>query len=726
MILTGKTLTLDGPSGPLTLGRDPEGVIRVEAARFGDLAFGLGWAHAHDRLSQMVLFRLIGRGETAEHLSGTEELAQVDILMRRMGMRRDAREQVASLSDSTRAWLDTYCDGVNHHLRTRRRPLELLLVGHRPDPWTVEDVLLTMKLVSFTGLAQSQGLLEKFIVQSLLSGVPLAGMRELFRPHLDGLDPAWLEGLTLAEPLIPPAIPWLNLLPTLKASNNWALSGSRTASGLPIFCNDPHLVCDQLPPVFHEVLLTSGGTHAMGVTIPGVPGMLTGRNPCVAWGVTYGFMDQIDFFIEDCRDGKFRRGGEWVPFDTREEVVRLRGGGERRIRIHENLHGVLEGDPFKPGRYLCRAWSAHRGVIARTAEHLVALLRASGVREAMEATRGITISFNWIMADREGNIGYQQSGTAPRRAPGVSGLHPVPGWDPAYDWQGWVDPGELHSSFNPECGFLATANDHINPPGGPAVVNVAMGHYRLDRIRSRLAASNAATVHDMQRLQTDLHSPQASEFLAVLRPFLPDSPEGRALAGWNCDYAPGATEPSRFEFLYRELLKVVFGEAAFGPAVIDFAADETLVLMDYYMQFDRALMDPASSWFAGRDRDQLIRQAVERAFARPVLPWGQTSQVMMRNFFFQGALPAFLGFDHGPVVIGGCRATVWQGAIFRNLGYPMTCNPTYRFITDLSRVEAHTALAGGPSGNRFSRWYKTDVERWQRGTYKILRPGTLT
>lgn len=721
MILTGRRFELKGPGGGVWLTRDAAGVVQVDAERFGDLPFGLGWAHAHDRLVQMMLVRIVGRGEASQFLDGSPATVALDVFMRQMGFRRDARLQAGSVSESARAWCETYCRGVNAYLQTQRRPLELLLVGYKPDPWTVEDILLTIKLVSYMGLAQSQQTAERFVIQSVLRGVDPELLRDLLHPHLDGFDPSWLDGVTLTEPLVPASVPWLGAIAVFRASNNWAVAPARTASGGAIYCSDPHLECDRLPAAWYEAVLRSGPGYLMGATIPGIPGVLIGRNASVAWGVTYGFMDQIDYFVEDCRQGRFRRGTDWVPFDTREELIHVQDGGTRQLRIHENLHGVLEGDPAAPGKYLCRAWSCHRGNVARTADCLAALARCSSVQEGMDIVREATISLNWILADRAGNIGYQQSGVLPRRAPGHSGLFPVPGWDPAYDWEGFVDSAQLHRILNPPEGYLASANEDLNPPGGPLAINMPMGDYRSRRIKEVLSRRDRVLVDDMKALQMDLLSLQARDLMPLLAPHLPNTPEGRSLAAWDGQYANDSIDASRFEAIYRELIQVVFGEIGWGRPALDYLWDETVIFTDFYAPFDRALQDPTCAWFRGRDREALFRQAIEAGLARPAKPWGEQRRVMMRNIFFQGKLPAYTGFDHGPVTLSGNRATVLQGAIYRSYGLQSSFAPSVRFITDLSTDEAHTALAGGPSGRRFSPWYTSDVERWQRGTYKKLR-----
>lgn len=722
MDLNERPRRLTGAGPAVAVSRDSGGVVHVEAARFEDLPFGLGWAHAHDRLVQMMLVRTVGRGEAAEHLAATPEMLDADRFMRRMGFRRNAREQAARLSEETRRWCDSYCRGVNEYLATERRPLELFLAGYRPDGWSPEDILLTIELVSYMGLAQSQQLFEKFLVQSVLSGVPLERLSDLFGPHLAGFDPAWLDGVRVTEPLAPPEALREAGVPIFKASNNWVLAGSRTASGKPIYANDPHLECDRLPAVWCEAVLVSGDSFLIGASIPGIPGVLIGRNERCAWGVTYGFMDQVDYFVEECRDGRFRRGDEWVEFETRQETIRLKGGGEQRIAVSENLHGVLEGDPSVAGRYLCRAWSGHKADVARTAGCLVGLAKARTADEAALAVRDVNISLNWIVCDVDGNIGYQQSGLMPKRCHGWSGLYPAPGWDPKYDWKGWVDPSELHHLSNPPEGYLASANEDLNPPGGPLAINMPMGDYRARRIREVLGETSGATVDTMRRLQMDLLSLQAKAFMPWLLPLLPATAEGRAFAAWDCRYDADSTHPGRFEAIYRELTALVFGDGGFGRPLVDFMWDESVVMTDFYARFDRVLLDPSSIWWSGRSREEVARKAIAAAFSRPARTWRELRQIVMRNLFFGGKLPAWLGFDHGPVHLAGNRATVLQGAIYKSLGRPTTFAPSLRFITDLATREAHTALAGGPSGRRTSRWYTSDVPRWLDGTLKTVKP----
>lgn len=711
------------------LARTAGGVVEIEAADDRELAAGLGFAHAHDRLVQMVLMRLVGQGRLAECLRDDPPLVALDLFARTRGFTHDGDADAARLAPEARILVEAYCRGVNTYLERHRRPLELWLAGHRPEPWTAQDTLLTIKLTTYFGLAQTQEDMEKFIISALHDGVPPAALKRLFAPHLDGLDDDLvpiLRTVHLCEPLIPPAARFLAPVPRFSASNNWVVAGRRSATGRALACFDPHLEVNRLPAIWYELVGRLPGDYRIGITMPGVPGLVMGRTRDLAFGLTYGFMDMVDYFVEEVKGGLYRKGAELRELARRREVIRRKGAPSVELTVFENEHGVLESDPgarkLEDGYYLCRAWSGHRAGVAPSMNAFARLPAARTVAAAQAVVREVALSGNWLLADRAGDIAYQQSGLLPVRR--HSGLHPVPGWRSEFDWQGIVPPERLARALNPPEGFLATANDEINPAGGPLAVNLCMGDYRVSRIRELLAAPGRLTVDDMKRIQRDLHSRQAERFLALLRPCLPDTPAGRLLSDWDlrCDRdARGAT---LFHDLLDELRREVFGNGVFGAAAWDAVAAETGLLCWFHHVFDRALLGGDPAWFGTEGRDALFRRVVARVLEQNpperVPPWGERRQITMTNLFFAGALPGWLGFDHGPIALEGSGSTLVQSGIFRAHGRSTTFAPSWRFVADLGTDEAHTVLAGGPSGRRASRLYLADVERWLGYEYKRL------
>ncbi|GBD92585.1 acyl-homoserine lactone acylase QuiP precursor [bacterium BMS3Abin05] len=722
MRLKGQEIALEFQGEPIRLKRDENGVPQVTSVSEAGAYFGLGWVHANDRMVQMMLVRLIARGEASENLKGTDEFIAIDTFMRKINFRDDARAQVNALDADSRSVLEAYTTGVNEFLGHNRLPFEFKLIKYKPEPWKPEDSLITIKIMGYVGLAQAQGDMEKLIVQMIRNGTSLEKLNELFPGQLNGINMEALKKVTLESPKIPQSIKWLHPVPHMSASNNWAVAPSKSASGKAVYCSDPHLEVNRLPGVWYEIMMKFDGNAVIGTTIPGVPGILYGRTGRLAWGFTYSFMDMIDFYIEDCKDGAFRRGSEWVPFNVRKETIRPKGKAPVILSVYENLHGFLEGDPNRPGYYLTTAWSGRQNGGADALMNMIKLPRIKSTKEAMEAMRNVDIPpLDFIFADRDGNIGFQMCGRMPRRKKGWSGLYPVEGWMPENDWQGFVDPADLPRSYNPECGFLATANNDLNHLGRAKPINLPMAPYRYDRIMELLTSKEKLGVDDMKKMHYDLYSKQAELFMPIIRPLLPDSPAGELLKKWDFRYGEDSKAAFLFEKIYRELLGSVFGQNEWGEDVFNYMDRETGIFIDFYGNFDRVLLRESAVWFNGSPREQIYRKAIEKALSGAIKTYGETRQITMVNLFFGGKLPKFLGFDYGPFPLKGNRATIIQGAIYKNDGLSTTFHPSYRMIADFATDVLETNIAGGPSDRRFSKWYTSDVENWRHGSYKKLQ-----
>jgi penicillin amidase len=722
----GKAISIRGLEGIVRLSRNEYGIPLVSADSFIDLFYGLGWVHAYDRPVELELTRLVAKGTAAGALEGSEELIASDIYMRKYNLAGDGIEQVAHLTDEAARITDSYCAGINNVLENGRRPFEFKLIGHKPEPWSAADCITMTKIIGLIDMTETQGWVEKLIVQMLQNGVPLEQLRELFPYMTDEPDPDFLEiikQVKLNEPIVPATLKWKSL-PRMKASNNWVVAGSRTVSGKPILCGDPHLDSSRLPAIWHEIRLRSGDMWFAGCTVPGIPLPALGRTDSVAWSPTYGYMDVIDFFVEDVKDGKYRRGSEWLDFEKREEVVKVKKGEPRTVVFHENEHGTLDGDPKEDGYYLSMAFTLGKGSGADTLNHGAALLTSKTVEEIMPHFAAVDFcSQNWVCADSAGNIGYHQSGRCPVRAEGVSGLLPVPGWDPAYDWKGICPVDDNPSLFNPPDGFIGTANQDMNYCAKTRVCNLPMGDWRARRIHQLLGEREDHSVESMQKMHYERYSKQAEDWMPIIKPLLPEGLAADALRDWDLRYESTSVEASIFENIYGELARLVFGEQSLGKEVMAHLMEETIVFCDFTGLFDRVLLREESMWFGGRTRDDLLALSIERGLKMEAKPWGEGRKLMMNNIMFAGRLPKWLGFDYGPIEIIGNRATIPQGQIFKTFGgRQATFSPTFKFVTDFSEQSIHSTMAGGPSDRRFSRWYTSGVPDWVAGKYRVMRP----
>jgi penicillin G amidase len=721
MKLKNNQVSLQGRDGRISVERNEHGIPVIKAESLVDLAYGLGWVHANDRQLQAFLTRVLLRGRAAEKLQGVPELIAIDTYMRTMNFLPNPQEVISGMETGIREQFEAYARGFNSFIDQHGVVYELKLLGYKPEPWDITDTLLLAKVFGFIGLADAQGNMEKLLIQMIQQGVAEDKLRELFPYLTDEIDYELYAKVRLAPPLVPEALKWLAKLPSFRASNNWAIAGSRTASGKPIMCGDPHLEVNRIPSIWQEIVMELPDNHLKGVSVPGAPGLILGRTDHIAWSATYTFMDMIDFRIEHCRNGQYWREDGWKDFKVREETIGVKGSRPITIKVYENEHGVLEGDPFEEGFYLVLSWSAHRGCGADDANGLMNMPNARNVKESMALFKKLdAASFNYVVADTEGNIGYQMSGRLYRRPEGVSGLLALPGWERKYDPLGFVDKDLLPSAYNPPEGFIATANQDVNHLGQSCPINLPMGTYRSGRISDLIRQGERLTVEDMKRMHYDLYSLQAERLMGTIRGLLPDSPNGRILKEWDLQYHPESKGAMLFESVYHALYRVVFGDGNLGRAVIDHLMQETGIFNDYYGNLDGILLREDSAWYGGRPRDELFRKAVTEGLNVVAQPYGRTRRVMFSHLLFGGKLPRFLGFDYGPVELPGSRATIPQGQIFRSAGRLTTFSPSYRFITDMATREMHTNLAGGPSDRRFSPWYATDIENWLQGRYKVL------
>ncbi len=718
-------VTLQGDAA-FTIARDAHGVPHVRASYDTDLLRGLGYCHAVDRGIAMRITKAIGWGHATEWLADTDELFAVDKAMRRLGLFRDAEAEVERLPPAQRALLDAYVDGVRRGFEATGVPWELRLAGWVETPWTAADCILLTRLIAWVGLAQGQGEMERLLVELVQAGVPRSHLEALYGDQIDDLDPWLLRRVQLGERVVPGGVRWPAAVAPMIASNSWVIAGRKTRSGKPILANDPHLEVNRLPAIWYEVCLEGPDGHALGASMPGIPAILVGRNAHIAWGVTYAFADGVDSWIEDCKDGAYRRvanGRErWISFRSRTETIHRRKHGKVEIVVYENEHGVLDGDPTVPGMYLATRWASAESTGAASLTVALSLLRVRDTSAAMRLLGHLETAWSWVVAGADDHIGFQMSGRLPKRQDGRSGLVPLPGWDPHNDWQGFLPADRLPWSLDPQSGFFATANNDLNAYGKSRPSNLAMGSWRADRIAELLQAKDDWTVEDVRAMQLDLQSRHALRWLEVLRPHLPPTKAGAALSAWDGRYDVDKVEPTAFEAIWHALLREVFGTWLGGP-VLEHLIGETAIVADFYDAFDRVLLDGASPWYAERSRDALLHEICARELGRKHARWGEHNRITLRHLLFGAKLPAMLGFDRGPIELPGGRASLRQGQVFRAGGRTTTFAPSVRFVADLAEPGAHTSLPGGPSDRRTSKWYASDLMRWHRGELKRLEPG---
>ncbi len=721
MILKDNMVTLKGENGIIEIKRNEHGIPEITAMSFNDASFALGWVHANDRQLQMMITKIILEGRASEKIAASDELIEADKYIRSLNLYPDIAGQKKLLDRGVRESIEFYSAGVNSCIDESGTVFELKFLKCTPEPWKMEDTMMLAKVFTYFGLTDVQGNMEKLIVQMVQNNIDEKRIRELFPYLTDEIDVELLKKIKLNPPMIPGAVQWLSRIPRFIGSNNWAVSGRLTESGMPILCGDPHLEVNRMPAIWHEVIIRLPDDTLIGYALPGTPCIVIGRNRNLAFSPTYSFMDMIDFRIEECRAGKYRRGNTWHLFDVRREVIKTKKGEEIKVDFYENELGILEGDPFVDGFYLIRQWSADKECGAQELNGIYNVMKAKTVREGMRHYRELdSASFNFVMADTGGNIGYQMSGRLFNRPSGVSGLLPLPAWDRKYNSRGYVSKNRLPSLYNPKEGIIVTANQDLNHLGTSSPINLAMASYRAERIEHLLKKRKKVGTEYMKEIHYDLYSIQAEKLMKIILPLITDTKKGKILKEWDLHYKSDSVGATLFENVYRTMIETVFGDYGFGRDTVKYLFTETSIFNDYYGNFDNILLNKKSCWFKFGSRDDLLRSIITEGLKKKSPEYGKTRKIYFKHLLFADKIPSFFGFDYGPVELPGSRATVTQGQIFKSAGRTTTFSPSCRIIADMADEYLHTNTTGGNCDRPFSKWYKNNNSDWLHGIYKKL------
>jgi len=713
-----------------TVARDANGVPHISAPSWRAALYGLGYMHGIDRPTQMLFARAVASGRSAEQIADKPELLEMDRFFRRTGLYLNLDHEVANLDDETFDQLTAYCEGVNDGMKDSGRSLPMWATGFVPQPWNQKSVLLLGHLLSFGGLVVGQQQNERILLDLIREGVADNKLRELFSPMLDDADFNLLRAINVSSQLSDEALELITDLPRLAGSNAWAVSPARSATGSAMLASDPHLEINRLPAIWYEAELHWEDKYVMGATLPGCPLFAVARTRELSWGVTYLKGDTSDHFIEDCRQSpggawQYRRGDEWINFEVRHEKITRKGGPSELVPIHYNAQGTLQTQPAdgEPGYYLSSTWVGDLHGAGRSIATWLDVVFAPDAKTGMEIARECPLpTLCWVFADRQGHIGMQANGWFPKRAKGHDGLLPIPAWDKRNHWRGLLSTDVLPSVYDPPEGFVSTANENINPPGGPLLVTQPVPDYRKRRIDERLRTMNPATLEDMRSLQYDVVSLQARQLLAEFLPYLPDSPIKSRLAKWDCSYSINSQEATLFSRFYRNVLLEVFGhEHAIGWRRMMYLCSRVGFSTMVLTAIDKLLVRQDSLWWRGRDKAALIRAAAEKLAREKDAPWSTINSFRFTNRYVESRFVGrAFGLHTAEMALPGCYATPFQGHLLRAATREASFAPSYHFVTDMGTDEAWTNLPGGPSESRVSGYYKNDIPRWHSGQYKRL------
>jgi penicillin amidase len=742
------TLRVPGLAGGAEATYDEHGVPHVRAAGDADALRALGACHALDRYFQMDMLRRALRGRISE-VVGERPLGDLalppfgrrrttvdaDRLVRTLDLLPSARRTLAAGDDEGRALLEAYVQGVNAAVEVlrRRRPPEYRAIGLPILRWSPVDSLVIAK-----GMAL--GLSFKWRTVPVLGAVADALEDEPARLAAILPTPPRPGGFAQARWAIDEIGRTLSFLPfgaPAVGSNAFLVGSGRSRSGKPILANDPHLELS-LPGIWYLASVRGDRYAAVGATIPGAPGVVIGRTPTFAWGLTNAMIDDGDVWTEEL-DGtgtRYRVDGAWRDLLVETQSIPRRGTSPVLVRVRRTHRGPILSDAF-PG-YDGPAISLRLTFFepGRDLEAFLGLGRARSARDVPAAVGGYgSPAQNLLYADVEGRAGYRLIGRVPMRPGDGDPCLPRDGRTAASDWTGYVPEADLPAyEVGPQDHAVSANNPQADGAYPHYLSDLYEPDYRAERIHELLGRRTGLTAEDLAAVQRDHMNPGAVSFRrAVLAPNAEAVRRTRPgvarlldrLLAWDGTESVDAAGALVWHLVYNHLVRRVFGPAV-GPVLVE----RWMGLINFVdAPLLRAFEDPASPWVAPGVRATLLGEALEDAekdlAARglgPDAPWGAAHVLTLHH---PAGMAPLLGatFDRGPFPMPGGPYAVCSGQYLHHRPVAVGVGPSYRQVVDLGDPEGTSRMMtfGGQSGHVGSKHYDDLTPLWLRGAWIPMR-----
>lgn len=737
-------LKLEGLQGEVDVYFDERLVPHVFAAVESDAYFVQGYLHAKFRLWQMEFQTHAAAGRISE-IVGSKGV-QFDRNQRRIGMVYAAENALAAMEKDpqTLTALNAYTAGINsfiEKLNTSELPIEYKLLGYEPEKWNNLKSALFIKQMTNT-LAGYDRDLEYTNALEILGEEKF---RILYSDIPDSLYPVIPKGTTYAQSTVELSVPgsadslYFKRKDTIQfvedykpdpanGSNNWVVSGSKTKSGKPILANDPHLSLT-LPSIWYEIQLTTPTLNSYGVSFPGIPGVVIGYNDSIAFGFTNAGRDVKDYYeiqFKDKSKQEYFFDSQWVKSSLRVENIKIKDSITMLDTVAYSVFGPVTYDhSFKTNlsnekAYALR-WVAHD--TSNILKMWMLLNRAKNYNDYYQAISHFNVpGQNMIFASTTGDIALWQQGTFPLRWKD-QGLFVMPGRDSSYMWKGYIPMDENPHSYNPESGFLSSANQRAADTSYPYFMPGSYEVYRPITINRKLAELQNITVMDMKNLQNNNYNVFAEMAIPILLQHTDrlklSTDENRFLdivSSWNLFNDTNEKGPTGFTIWWDSLSAVILNDDLIRNKIPVIKPEKFVLLEALSKDTNFIFIDDVST-----DQLETLNDQVTIALKKASLKFSELEKEnkvewsVFKNTSVYHLLRAnTMPFAREGLNIGGGSGIV--NATTHDHG------PSWKMIIEMDTpVKAVGVYPGGQSGNPGSQYYDSFIDTWAKGEYYDLK-----
>ncbi len=742
-ILAAENLKLTGLLDKVIIRYDEHRIPHIFAQNDHDAYYAQGYVTARDRLWEMDIQTRKASGRLSEVI-GPKAL-EIDRYNRRMGMVYGAENTLKGILKNplSKKMVMAYTDGVNsyiHSLAPKDYPIEFKLLNYAPEDWKPINCAFLLKLMSETLAGGS----DQFGMTNNLKRFGVKDVNDLFPdyPYFeDPIIPVGTKWDFKPQPIPKPSTGFLaQMTENIKTheieegvgSNNWAISGSKSASGYPILANDPHLDLT-FPSIWYQVQMSSPTVNVYGVSLPGAPGIVIGYNQNISWGVTNVDADVLDWYqvkFKDKTKNEYWYNNQWNKVNKRVEVINILDRAPVIDTVLYTHHGPVvyedaskkpaDGDPTVPIGNALR-WIAHDESDEFMCFYL--LNRGKNYADYRKALTYYTApAQNFIFASSDKDIAITPNGKFPLKFKD-QGKFILDGSDPANDWQGWIPPEQNPTVKNPPRGFVSSANQSSTDPTYPYYINWRFDqYYRGKRINDKLGTMKNATIDSMRMMQMDTYSILAQDVLPTMLKYLDTSKMDKdqlaaydIIKKWDKRYTATSLGASIFNKWWIKFYDTTWRDR--------FDVKGVFLKFPSYDRTEKLLLtEPNSKWF-----DNAHTAVKENAADIVNLSFNATVEELVRKFgkpgekwqwgmvkrTFINHLASLPGFGSGDFPAGGRGGVI--NALKNNNG------PSWRMVVQMGLdVKGYGVFPGGESGNPGSFFYKDMFETWRDGKLNEL------
>lgn len=736
-------LNLEDLKGKAEVYFDDRLVPHVFAENDEDLYFIQGYLHAKFRLFQIDLQTKAAAGRASE-IAGSKAI-NYDKEQRRLGMVYAAENAMKEVESDpvSKGIFDAYTNGINAYINSLKEseiPVEYKLLNIKPEKWSNLRTALLLKMMA---KMLSSGT-ESDLANTNAKSIFLPDELKMLYPQVhDSLMPIVPKGTAFDKPAIIPVKPaiadslYLGKKDTVLAqeiskpdinngSNNWVVAGSKTQSGAPILCNDPHLELS-LPSIWYEMQLVSPNSNSYGVSLPGTPFVIIGFNDSIAWGVTNSQRDVKDYYeikFKDKTKQEYWFNGKWEKTTLKEEIIKVKGGKDVLDTVAYTVFGPVMFDEsfsndYSANRNLAVRWTAHDP--SNEGKTFYKLNRAKNYDDYAEAIKTFQCpGQNFVFASKAGDIAIWQQGKFPARWD-RQGLYVMPGEDSSFMWQGFIPQAENPHAKNPERGFLESANQR---PADSAYPYFIPGSYITPRgitIENKLAGMTGITVNDMMALHGNYFNTLAEDARSTLLAYVKENELDASskkyldiFRSWDLQASPDSKGQTVYQCWWDSLEAEIWKDelTKINPQAPWPEEQTTMELLkkDSALKFvdnintaeKETLFDVVTTALKKASAD-LAKKETE----------GKLEWAKFKNPTVYHLIKDLKGFARAGLNVGG------NGNIINAITH--SHGPSWRMIVQLTTpTEAYGVYPGGQNGNPGSRFYDDYVDTWVAGKYHKL------